>query len=399
MKRIFSLLLALLMLGSVTAYGLTLEAPVEKPEELIELPMLALDDGVSTFTAGEGGTYYVMLDTTKNYENVTVSDGGCVDAKVFKYDPEKHVALEGVYYCVKKGDAVIESGLGYAEAKEKAKDLNDTEKTTQHKIAVDGCYVNIIEIKVEDNYTGAYKEGKVKIAAQYDKKAVGTEIKVISDVFVYDLENVKYASKNKVALDETYKGVSAYDERTEGTPTVVTKQAFRHIEGQGLTVHNNGVEITFAKIGKSQPALNLGGYVTIQPETEAKEAKLSFGFYGDKQVSHSDFVVTPEIDMTYFELREFFGVKLEEQDVVTYRVYKNGTVVKEITVDYAVVDLNKEVEFEINGKAGEVLGSYYITAGYAEVEPEVEVEDGVEESNPNTGAPTFLEWILALIFS
>lgn len=408
MKRIISLLLVLLMLGSVTAYGITLEAPVEKPEELIELPMLGLDDGVSTFTAGEGGTYYVMLDTTKNYEKIHVVGNGCVDAKVFKYDPEKHVALEGVLYCVKDGDTVVEGGLDYVTAKERAEELNDAGKTTKHKIAPDGCYVNIIEIKVEDNYTGTYKEGKVKITAQLDKEAVGAEIEVVSDVFVYDIENVKYVSKNKVVLDELFDGVSAYDEKTEGTPTVVTKQAFRHIKGQKLIVHNNGVEIEFDKIGESQPALNFKAFVKVQPETETKERELAFGFYGNKQVSSSDFTVTPEIDMTYYELREFFDVRLEEQDVVAYKVYKNGVLIDEIVVDYATVNPNKKVEIEIKGEAGEQLGTYYITAGYADVETEPEVDEEIEgiggvedeeETNPNTGAPTFLEWIFALIFS
>lgn len=406
MKKIISLLLALLMLGSVTAFAITLEAPVEKPEELMELPMLALDEGVSTFTAGEGGTYYVMLDTAKNYEKVTAIGSGCVDAKVFEYNPEKHVALDGIYYCVKNGDTVVEGGLDYVTAKEKVKELNDAGKTTQHKIAVDGCYVNIIEIKVEDNYTGSYKEGKVKITAQLDKKAVGAEIEVISDVFVYDLENVKYASKNEVVLDEMFDGVSAYDEVTVGAPTVVTKQAFRHIKGQKLIVHNNGVEIAFDKIGEPQSALNFKAFVKVQPKTETKERELAFGFYGNKQISSSDFVITPEIDMTYYELREFFGVKLEEQDTVVYKIYKNGTLVDEFVVDYATIKPNKEVEIEIEGKAGEQLGSYYITAGYAEVEvedePEIEGIGGVEdeeEANPNTGAPTFLEWIFALIFS
>ena len=398
MKRIVSLLLVLLMLGSVTAYGITLEAPVEKPEELIELPMLALDDGASTFTTGEGGTYYVMLDTTKNYEKVVAYGNGCVEAKVFKYDPEKHVALEGVYYCVKNGDTVVEGGLGYVEAKEKAKELNDAEKTTQYKIAIDGCYVNIIEIKVEDNYTGTFKEGKVKITAQLDEKTVSAELEVVSDVFVYNLENVKYASKYDVVLDETFDGVSAYDEETEGVPTVVTKQAFRNIKGQKLTVHNNGVEIVLDKVAESQPALNFKAFVTIQPETETKERELAFGFYGNKQTSLSNFTITPEIDMTYYELREFFGVKLEEQDTVVYKIYKNGVLIDEIVVDYATVNPNKEVEIEVEGKAGEQLGTYYITAGYAEVEPEVPEVD-VEESNPNTGAPTFLEWLFALIFS
>lgn len=383
MKKFLAMFLALLMLFGVTAYGITLEEPIEKTEKLLELPMLALDNGVSTFTTGAGGTFYIMLDPAVKYEKVTVTESGCVDAKVFEYDPEKHAELDGIFYCVKNGENVVAGGLTYKQAKEKAEELNKAEKTTLNKIALDNCYVNVIEITVEDNYTAAYKKGEIKIAAKVDKKDVAAKVEVISDVFVYDVENVKYAGLNDVVLDEMFKGVSSYDEKTEGTPTVIPVSAFRYLKGEDLTVYNGGMEVTFKNINASQPALNLKGFVKIQPKTEEKERELAFGFYGKEQKVYSDFVIKTKLDLTYFGLRELFDIKVEEQDIVIYKLYKNDVLIKEIAVDYMTIDPNKNVEFEIIGKAGQALGKYHITAELFE-------ETVTEEENPNTGAPIFI---------
>lgn len=383
MKKFIAIILAVTMLFSVTAYGLTLKEPVEQAEKLMELPMLTLDNGVSTFTTGAGGTFYIMLDPAVKYEKIAVTDNGCVDAKVFEYDPEKHIELDGIFYCVKNGENVIAGGLTYNQAKEKAEELNKAEKTTLNKIALDNCYVNVIEITVENNYTAKYKKGEIIINAKVDDKDVTAKVEVISDVFVYDVENVKYAGLNDVVLDEMFKGTSSYDEKTEGTPTVVPALAFRHLKGEDLTVYNGGVEITFKNVNASQPALNLKGFVKIQPKTEEKERELAFGFYGKEQKVYGDFITSVELGITYFELRELFEIKLEEKDVVTYKLYKNGEYYSEFVVDYMNIDPNKEVKIELFGKAGQMLGSYSIEAELFE-------EVAKEEENPNTGAPIFI---------
>ena len=383
MKKFIAIILAVTMLFSVTAYGLTLKEPVEQAEKLMELPMLTLDNDVSTFTTGAGGTFYIMLDPAVKYEKIAVTDNGCVDAKVFEYDPEKHIELDGIFYCVKNGENVVAGGLTYNQAKEKAEELNKAEKTTLNKIALDNCHINVIEITVENNYTAKYKKGEITINAKVDGKDVTAKVEVISDVFVYDVENVKYAGLNDVVLDEMFKGVSSYDEKTEGTPTVVPALAFRHLKGKDLTVYNGGVEITFKNINASQPALNLKGFVKIQPETEEKEKELAFGFYGKEQKVYGDFITSVELGITYFELRELFEIKLEEKDVVTYKLYKNGEYYSEFVVDYMNIDPNKEVKIELFGKAGQMLGSYSIEAELFE-------EVAKEEENPNTGAPIFI---------
>lgn len=378
MKKLICLLLSLVMVFGVTTYGITLEELPKEEEELLELPMLVLDEGISVFTTGEGGTFYVMLDPTKNYEKIKLTDEGCVEAEMLKYDPEKHIPLEGIKYCVIKGEEVVAKDLTYLEAVEKAKELNDVDKTTQYKVEYDECYVNILEIEIEDNYTSSYKKGKVTIKADLGEEVVEGTIEVISDVYLYDMENVKWACEEEVVLDDTFAGYSSYGEGN-GVPTVLPKTVFRYIKGKDITVMN-GIELTIKGINASQPALNIKGFKEIDEET------IEFGFYGKEQKVYSDFVIKADLGMTYYELREFFGVKLEEQDIVSYKIYKNGKLAQEIVVDYMKVDYNEDVVVEIHNQAGEELGSYCIIVDTNEVVTE---NDEVIEANPNTGAPVF----------
>lgn len=382
MKKLICILLSVMMVFNVVAFGVTLEELPEEEKKLLELPELTLNDGVSVFTTGKGGTFYVILDIEKDYKNIVVADKGIVKAEKFNYDPEKHVPIAGVEYCVKIGDTVVANGLDYEDALITAKGFNDTEKTTQYKIALDNCYVNIIKIIVDDNYKTSYEEGEVVISATLDKEVVSAKIKVVNDVFVYDVENVKYASQNELVLDDTYKGTSSFNEIDVDAPTVIPKSAFRSLVGKDLAVENGGVVLEIKDIDSAQSALNVKAFMDIDEE----EKTIEFGFFGNKQKVYSEFVIKPEIDMTYYELREFFGIKLEEKDIVEYTLYKDGKPITQITVDYMKVDYDRKVELEIFGE-NETLGVYCITAEFYDAE--AEGDEVVEEENPNTGAPVF----------
>lgn len=405
MKKLISMTLAVIMVlsAAVIAYAgtIVLEPVIPEVEEIVELPSLVLDEEyTSVFAAGKGGTYYIMLDPTVEYKDVKVTGNGCVKASLFKYDPEKHMPIDGISYCVVKysTDEVVTEALGYFEAKEKAKELCDAEKTTQYVVRPYNCYINIVEIVVEDNYTSQYKIGNVKIEGKLGETYVSAAIEVISDVFYYDVENVKYAAKNEKVLDTFYNGISSYDEKVAGIPTVVTKRAFRNIVDENLTLENNGVEILIKDIVESQPSVNFSAFIKVKEKEENKDAILEFGFYGAEQKIYSDFVITPELDFTYFTLREFFGEKLEEDNVVTYQILKDGKYFGEFTVDYATVKQNEKIELEIVGEAGDNLGCYSIVVA-EDTEATDSEEEVYEEENPNTGAPSFLEWLWMLIFS
>ena len=111
----------------------------------------------------------------------------------------------------------------------------------------------------------------------------------------------------------------------------------------------------------------------------------------------SDFEIVVETGRTWYSLREEFGVRLEENDVITYAVLKDGKLYAEYEVDYSEVKYNEPIKLILDGAAGETLGEYEIVLAETvevPVEPEVEVE-----SNPNTGAPVgFFAWLFALIF-
>lgn len=429
MKKLISILLALVMvLGlAVTSYAGTVVLEPVKPEveELVELPQLLLDEeNTSVFTAGKGGTYYVMLDSTIEYKNVTATGTGCVEASVLKYDPEKHMALDGITYCVKNGGTVVEGDLDYVTAKEKAKELNDAEKTTQYKMVVDDGYVNIIEIKIEDNYTAAYKEGEVVIKAfnAGTKKDESATIKVISDVTIFEYEQVKWAAKDKDAVlecgstgysdyatdilgySDVLNGKLEYDKdylRQFPGATVIATTAFRAIEGKDITVENAGMTVKIKNVAAGQKGVNFAAYPLkeVDANKDGEIEEVVFGFYGD-QVIKSKFEITIDTGYTWYTLREAFGLKLEEKDVVTYTVYKDGYPYASFEIDYADAEqVRSAVKLVIDGEAGTTLGEYSIQVGEAEF-PAEEVEDEVvEEANPNTGAPSFLEWLWMLIFS
>lgn len=423
MKKLISILLALVMvLGlAVTSFAGTVVLEPLQPEEkeLVELPQLVLDEeNASVFTAGEGGTYYVMLDPAVNYKKITVAGSGCVDAKLFKYYPEKHVALEGVTYCVKNGDTVLEGDLSYEAAKAKVEELNDAEKTTKHKMAPYNCYVNIIEITVEDNYTAACKEGKIVIKAfnaDTEKNETAT-IKVISDVTIFEYEQVKWAAADKKAVLECGDfGYSDYETALKGygdeydvsdlravpNATVISTTAFRAIEGKDVRVENAGMTVKIKNVAAGQKGVNFAAYPLkeVDANKDGEIEEVVFGFYGDQAIK-SKFEVTIDTGYTWYTLREAFGLKLEEKDVVTYTVYKDGQPYASFEIDYADVEqVRSTVKLVIDGEAGTTLGEYSIQVGEAEF-PAEEVEDEVvEEANPNTGAPSFLEWLWMLIFS
>ena len=115
---------------------------------------------------------------------------------------------------------------------------------------------------------------------------------------------------------------------------------------------------------------------------------VTFGFKGN-QVIKGAFEVVAELPIDYYELRELFGLKLEEEDIITYYVVdEKGAVVAEKTVDYMKDDVSKTVSVKVPGE-NDVLGSYTLCLEVPAVETEV-------EENPNTGAEAVVGVVAAL---
>ncbi|MBQ2998470.1 MAG: hypothetical protein IJD62_05635 [Oscillospiraceae bacterium] len=412
MKKALALVLALVLALSmaVSAFALTLDVielvkDTAAGTELIKLEKLPALDGEYkvSFVVSEGGVYHLVIDNAGDYKDLAVSSTGIVAAELIDWDPEVYASIGETYAVINEKGEAVATGLSYDEAKAEAKAKNDAAKVTYHKVVCEQEIV-IVELVVSENYSASYKEGAIKVTGV--EKATGKKVSgswdVIADVTIFEYEEVKYAAANKVALvAEKGTGYSDYktavngygekynpsDLRAEGFATVVSTTAFRAIEGKDLIVAadaNNYVTIYDVAAGQKGVNFELYGYDEI---IENKEfVGFEFGFFGD-QVVKSAFEITLQPGVTYYELREAFGVKVEEDDIVDFYLLKDGKVAQIITVDFMTVDLAEKVEITVKGE-NTTLGQYELRLA-APVAAE-------GEENPNTGAESVVGVVAAL---
>ncbi|MBQ3531402.1 MAG: hypothetical protein IJA05_05730 [Oscillospiraceae bacterium] len=319
------------------------------------------------------------------------------------------------------------TGWSYNDAQTLAGLIRADKKVSKGIVDVE-CeqYVNIIKLTIENNFSAHYTEGTLKIEATNaaNKKAYATTIELINDVCIFEYEEVKYAAENNedgatlqlgaagysdyVTDEYGYDaGDNKYDEdylRTWEDALVVSTTAFRAIEGKDLTLDvlsddDMEISVTLKEIAKGQKGVNFFAWGDLeiddkddndgdQPDYANDElVAASFGFMGD-QIIKGEFEIVVDLPIDYYELREFFGEKVEEDDIVTYYVLKNGVAFDSFTVDYMTYDPSENVELVIKGE-NEKLGWYTI----ALEAPAAEVEG---EENPNTGAESVVGVVAAL---
>ena len=444
MKKIVALVLALMMVLSLGVSALALTKielnQVEETEDGTKLIKFVdtvdfIGSGKVLYTNGpHGGVAYFVLKTTGLKDVKATYSNDAVKAEIIDYDPEKMEFVDGADWAVvrKDGKAIdeylaasttldwskcVESGKGnYDWCKYVAKTLNKEFKTTQFVVKTTS-EIKVLKLTVAANYSASFTEGSVKVSALRvaDKKTVYTEMKFVNDITIFAYEYVKSAAENDYALELFDEGYSDYETYLAGYKTpdtaqrpgsrVISTTAFRAIEGKDITVNvyptpkendervAKSADVTIYNVAAGQKGVNFEYY-----EKEVKEAtstalavdgenrKVEFGFYGD-QVVKSKFTVNFDLDWTYFELREFFGKKVEEQDIVTYYILKDGKVLKEVKVDYMTVDYNDTVKLSIDGE-NTTLGQYAIAV-------KVPAENKGEE-NPNTGAESVMGVVAAV---
>ena len=307
----------------------------------------------------------------------------------------------------------------YEFNKELAEELNDLHQT--NRFVVDNYdleNVYVIELTVEKNYSAAYKTGSVKITADEvvdtdrygrdETEPVSGTISIVSDVAIFEYEMVKWAGKTENALlvnvDEGYSdyltALKGYgkeyneDALRYDDATVVSTTAFRALaeKDYALDVEAGRMYVEIEEIAASQKGVNFAFKdVTAVYDLEWPYDFLhvQFGFYGD-QVIASDFTITVDLGMDVYELRELYGLKVEEDDIISYYVVdENDKLVKEIKVDYMTADIDKNLVIEIEGKAGDTLGMYKVLL-------EVPAAETEGEENPNTGAESVVGVVAAL---
>ena len=449
MKKVIALVLALMMVLSLAVSAVAfVPVDLQPPKgadktKLIEfVDKVTFDHTSDAYLAqqAEGGVFYLLLDQEGHaLKDIVATANGSLKAEVVEYNPETMEQLPNQDWRVRikaydetnkvvvvrdmRDDYTTEEAavwaslnLGdyandYFTAKAYAEALNKEFKTT--KYYVENVYnVYVVKVTVEPNYTAAFKEGSVKVTA-YDtvtKKNLVAERKVISDVTIFDYEYVKSAATYDYDLEYAGHGYSDYVTYTKGYQNitwlggeegyrerganVISTTAFRAIEGKNITVALNGkFDVEIKSVAAGQKGVNFSYYTNFERFKEddihavaGENFQVKFGFYGD-QVVKSKFTVNFDLGMNYFELREYFGKKIEEEDIVTFYIIKDGKVIGQQVVDFMKDDVTKNVTLTID-RENETLGQYAIA---------VKVPAANKgETNPNTGAESIMGVVAAV---
>ncbi len=429
MKKALALVLALVLALSMAVSAFALEvvdlvedkAPAAEKEVIKVLPVENKDLLLYTYKAG---TYYFAL-SDKEWEDVKVTANGNVTAELVEFDPEEMVIVDEndediVKWCVtEKGEEIETAGLTYAQAKEYAKQFNNEKKVSYYGVKM-LTNVNVIKVVVADNYTAHYTEGDIKITATLDDEPYKGVVYFVNDVVIFEYEELKWTAANfkkeaelvvgqdgysDYKFDESY-GVE-YDEdnlRVNEGAAVVSTTAFRAIEGKNLAIaalENSiaTIDVVLSEIAAGQKGVNFKAYAKAADFVDEDEnylwtpyeedlIALGLGFYGD-QVIKGEYEINVVLDWTYYDLREMFGKRVEEEDIINYYIVdEKGNVVKTLKVDYMTAPINDAVEFTLEG-SNEALGQYEIVLDVAAAEVE-------GEANPNTGAESVVGVVAAL---
>lgn len=399
----------------------------------------------------KGGVFYLLLNQDGHaLKDIVATANGSLKAEVVEYNPETMEQIPNQDWRVrikeydetnkvfvvrdmrdqyKPEEAAVWATLNlgdyandYFTCKAYAAALNKEFKTT--KYYVENIYnVYVVKVTLEPNYTAAFKEGSVKVTAYdtFDKKNLVAERKVISDVTIFDYEYVKSAATYDYDLEYAGHGYSDYVTYTKGYQNidwlggkegyrdsganVISTTAFRAIEGKNITValgdgaqndnakYRTKFSVDIKSVAAGQKGVNFSHYTNFEDfkrddihAVAGENFQLKFGFYGD-QVVKSKFTVNFDLGMNYFELREYFGKKIEEEDRVIFYILKDGKVIGQQDVDFMKDDVTKNVTLTID-RENETLGQYAIA---------VKVPAANKgETNPNTGAESIMGVVAAV---
>ncbi len=365
----------------------------------------------------KGGVFYVGILSDMEYDEFELHTIGYLKGQLIDFDPEKYRSI-GETYCVYNSltgeiaENVLSAGAGirpdnkaegmtYEKAVKLAKHLNDENKVTYYKVKCEQN-VYVAKITVPENYSIAYKSGTYKITAEKDGvKYSSAENKIVTDVAIFEYEYLKWATANDEVevMEEDARGYSDYLSDKYGygdeeyapplweKPTVVSSTAFRAVAGKKMVLAcGDGVKITIPEISTMQRGINFIYKNTVgELDEEKKTTVYSLNFYG-KQPVQSDFIIEWKLGVNAFELRESFKIKVEEEDIITYYILKDGKYFDEFTVDYMTDNLNEDITLTLENEGGTTLGNYTITT---KKPADTDSADDSEEINPNTGAPIF----------
>lgn len=353
-----------------------------------------------------GGVFYVGILSDIEFDDMELCLSGDLKGQLLDFDPEKYRSIGEKYsvYNRATGETAPKgTGLTYEKATKLAEELNNENKVTYYEVKCES-FVYVAKITVPQNYSTSYSSGTYKITAKTkDKTYTSAEYTVVSDVSIFEYEYIKWAANGKgnavEVMSEDARGYSdylsykygygdkEYDPPKADSPTVIATTAFRAIADKKLVLNcGEGVKITIPNVSSMQRGVNFIYKNSVGDlDSETKTRNYSLTFYG-KQPIESDFIIEWNLGCTYYQLRESLGIRVEEEDVITYYITKDGKYFDEFTVDYMSADINKNIVLTLENEAGTTLGNYSITTK----KPADAVSSAKsEETNPNTGAPLF----------
>lgn len=437
MKKALALVLALVLALSMAVSAFALDfvelKPADKAEAgKVEIPVVDADNEhilYTTLTWDEDGNpvletvYYVALPFDVAYTDVKVTANGNLTAELVEFNPDKMVIVDEngndvLTYSVLnlKGEAVA-TELSYEDALS-WEAYFEKENKVDFKVVCEQT-VNVIKMVVANNFSAHYTEGTLKVEAKLGKKDYVGKLTVINDVTIFEYEQVKWAANNfktGAALQLGEYGYSDYltDEfgygfeyeyenlREDPFALVVSTTAFRAIEGKNLKLNilakstladarlkmdDLDVNVVLKEIAKDQKGVNFFAWADVKFDKKDNLESVSLIFKGD-QVIKGEFEITIGLPFNWYELRELFGVKVEEDDIISYYLVDgNGKVVGGKEVDYMTADLTESASFTVKG-ANQKLGEYSLVLEVPAAE--------AGESNPNTGAESVVGVVAAL---
>lgn len=411
MKKIISVILSVLMVMALGINAFALTALELKPGVPTVQDKIVLEDYCDFYESGEnifiaqsndGGKFYVPICYDyKELKNIELIASG-MTARLVDFNPET-MEYPGYYptYCLLEArqpmDDPSTKGLTWEDAKEMTKTLGKQNKKTYQ--IVPEQYLYIAEFTVNANYGASFVEGSFEIRAidvESGKHLSTGKQTVIRDVVFFDYENVKSAVKYDYALKLGDKGYSDYNNYKEGYlgadvdygATCISKSAFRAIAGKKLSIELNPTDKLIMSVVEGQNSINLSNYFNV--DNKAKTIK--FGFYGSPIIAGS-YSYEVNIGKDVYDLAEFFNLRMNETDVYTFYVKKDGKVIDSFVVDYAKQQSYDDIVLKITGKDS-ALTSYELTmdgSQIAENKTPSASKPANGEVNPNTGAEVIFE--------
>ncbi|MBR2042411.1 MAG: hypothetical protein IKL57_06775 [Oscillospiraceae bacterium] len=352
-----------------------------------------------------GGNFYAVVISDFEYDEMNIIVDGFLKAEFVDFDPEKYQSVGETYRVFNRYDGMTVEGfeeLEYGNAKDEAEKLNAETKTTLYDFACNQ-FVYVAKITVPKNYGVSFESGNYHLEAMKDGvKYASVTNKIVSDISIFEYEYVKWVASDKKnhadVLSEEARGYSDYlsykygygDEKynppIEELPTVISTTGFRAIVGKELNLFcGEEVKIRIREISTSQRGVNFIYKNTVgEIDEEKKTTNYALTFYGEQPIE-SDFVIEWNLGVNAFELRESFKIKVEEEDIITYYITKDGKYFNEFVIDYMVDDINEDIMLTLENEADSVLGTYRIVTKKPADAPK---EEETGEVNPNTGAPT-----------